>query len=367
METRANYALIGLFTLAVLVAGFGFVYWFSGRDASTKRDQYRVVFAGSVAGLNVGNSVLFNGLRVGEVKGIALVPEDPKAVMAVVEVDRNTPIKSDTKATLEVQMLSGVATIALTGGDPGAPKLESRPGAPPTIVAERSGFQDILATIQNIGSRADDVMVKVSKLIDDNRVPINDTVTNINKFSKALGDNADGVNHLLASVSGAAVKIDRLATELEDLSKSLDKKKLAHIVDNTDKFVGALGTSSGDVEQTIKHLASLSGKLDRAADQVEGLMKAASSFLSSDDGKGAFGKISDAAESIRSLADNLDKRTAEISAGLTRFANAGLREYEALASDGRRTLLQFNRVLQSVERNPQQFILGGQSKIPERR
>ena len=367
METRANYALIGLFTLAVIAAAFGFVYWFSGGDRGQSRQSVRIVFSGSVSGLSKGSVVLFNGIRVGEVKGIALVPEDPKAVMAVVEVDRNTPIKRDTKATLEVQMLSGVATIALTGGDPGAPKLESRPGQPPTIVAERSGFQDILATIQNIGSRADDVMVKVSKLIEDNRVPINDTVVNINKFSKALGDNADGVNHLLASVSGAAVKIDRLATELEDISKSLDKKKLAHIVDNTDKFVGALGTSSGDVEQTIKHLASLSGKLDRAADQVEGLMKAASSFLSSDDGKGAFGKISDAAESIRSLADNLDKRTAEISAGLTRFANAGLREYEALASDGRRTLLQFNRVLQSVERNPQQFILGGQSKIPERR
>ena len=28
METRANYVLIGLFTLAVIVGAFGFVYWF---------------------------------------------------------------------------------------------------------------------------------------------------------------------------------------------------------------------------------------------------------------------------------------------------------------------------------------------------
>ena len=33
METRANYALIGLFTLAVLAAAFVFVFWFSGKDA----------------------------------------------------------------------------------------------------------------------------------------------------------------------------------------------------------------------------------------------------------------------------------------------------------------------------------------------
>ena len=30
METRANYALIGLFTLLVVASAFGFVYWFSG-------------------------------------------------------------------------------------------------------------------------------------------------------------------------------------------------------------------------------------------------------------------------------------------------------------------------------------------------
>ena len=28
METRANYVLIGLFTLAVIAGAFGFVYWF---------------------------------------------------------------------------------------------------------------------------------------------------------------------------------------------------------------------------------------------------------------------------------------------------------------------------------------------------
>jgi phospholipid/cholesterol/gamma-HCH transport system substrate-binding protein len=30
METRANYILIGVFTLLVIAGGFGFVWWFSG-------------------------------------------------------------------------------------------------------------------------------------------------------------------------------------------------------------------------------------------------------------------------------------------------------------------------------------------------
>ena len=40
METRANYVLVGLFTLVVVAAGFGFVYWFSRTGDLGPRDGY---------------------------------------------------------------------------------------------------------------------------------------------------------------------------------------------------------------------------------------------------------------------------------------------------------------------------------------
>src|SRR4029077_2572631 len=116
----------------------------------------------------------------------------------------------------------------LTGGDQSSPKLEAKPGEIPIIVAERSGLSDILATVRDIGGRADEVLVKVGKLIDDNQGSINDTVQNLNKFSKALGDNADKVDRFLASVGGAAEKIDRLASDLDEIVRSVDQKRVAH-------------------------------------------------------------------------------------------------------------------------------------------
>ena len=126
----------------------------------------------------------------------------------------------------------------------------------------------------------------------------------------------------------------------------------------------ALGDSSGDIESTLKDIASISKKLDVAADRVDGVLKAAEGFLSSPEGKGAFEEVAEAARSIRVLADNLDKRTAEITAGINRFTGPGLRDYEALANEGRRTLNEINRVLRSVERNPQQFIFGSKPGLP---
>ena len=73
METRANYIVTGAFTLAVIAGVFGFIYWFQNSAAAAASARvYRVVFAGSVSGLRTGASVLFNGMRVGEVTGLAL-------------------------------------------------------------------------------------------------------------------------------------------------------------------------------------------------------------------------------------------------------------------------------------------------------
>src|SRR3712207_8391472 len=58
--------------------------------------------------ISKGSTVAFNGLRVGEVTDISLLPEDPRRVVAVAQLDSNTPIRSDTRARLEYQGLTGV-------------------------------------------------------------------------------------------------------------------------------------------------------------------------------------------------------------------------------------------------------------------
>ena len=87
METRANFVLIGVFTLAVIAGAFLFVLWFSGLTRISEHKTYEVLFTGSVSGLSRGSAVLFNGLRVGEVTQINFVAEDPSRVRVLVDVD----------------------------------------------------------------------------------------------------------------------------------------------------------------------------------------------------------------------------------------------------------------------------------------
>jgi len=238
METKANYVLIGAFTLAVIAGGFLFVLWLSGSSKTAEHKSYRVVFTGSVSGLTRGSTVTFNGLNVGAVSTIDFLPDDPSRVVALIDVAGRTPIKTDTKARLESQGLTGVATVALTGGAETAAALEPGPdGGPPTINADRSDFQNLLENVQRLSAKADGVLEKADKLLGDNSPAITDTLTNVDKFSKALADNSSGVNAALTGVADLGQKIGPLASKLEGLSEDVDKLVKAVDADKVRGFV----------------------------------------------------------------------------------------------------------------------------------
>src|SRR3569832_2794571 len=141
METRANYVLIGAFTLAVIAAAFGFVLWVQSLHTTKQRGPLRVIFEGPAAGLRNGGSVNFNGIRVGEVVRVKL--DNPRRVVALAMIENNAPIRKDTLVGLEFQGLTGVAAISLKGGEVAAPAVPLDEDGVPTLTAGPNKLQDV--------------------------------------------------------------------------------------------------------------------------------------------------------------------------------------------------------------------------------
>jgi phospholipid/cholesterol/gamma-HCH transport system substrate-binding protein len=106
MEIRARYIQMGVFALFVLVAGFAFVYWLNNAGALRDRAVYRVLFEGSVSGLQRGSAVLFNGIRVGEVTRLDLDGAAPRQVHVTIAVSRGVPVRADTLVFIDFQGLT---------------------------------------------------------------------------------------------------------------------------------------------------------------------------------------------------------------------------------------------------------------------
>ena len=65
MEIRARYTLIGSFTLAVIAAGFLFVYWLNGSGTLRYGTRYQIRFENTVSGLLPGSDRLNLACRTG--------------------------------------------------------------------------------------------------------------------------------------------------------------------------------------------------------------------------------------------------------------------------------------------------------------
>lgn len=193
METRARYALIGLFMFAVILVSFGFVFWLQNKGGFGERTSYRIQFESSVSGLLVGSSVLFNGIRVGDVTGIALNPDAPQQVIATIAVNRNTPIREDTRINVESQGLTGGIAITLTGGISTTP-IPSDGNAMPTLIAPPGVGEGWAQSARN-------AFQEVERVVAQNAEPLNEAIINIEVFTRALARNADKIDGILAGIA----------------------------------------------------------------------------------------------------------------------------------------------------------------------
>src|ERR1700745_2694722 len=117
METRAHYVAVGAFVLAVIIAGFVAVVSLGRVEFAQDLNRYYIFFRGSVSGLSKGSLVQYNGITVGRVVDVRVDSEDLEKIEVMVEIDTNlVKIKTDARAFIDTNLLSGVATIQIRGG-----------------------------------------------------------------------------------------------------------------------------------------------------------------------------------------------------------------------------------------------------------
>ncbi len=292
METRANYILVGIVTLTVLLASFGFVYWIARFGDTTNSIQLEVRIPGSVTGLSVGSQVLFNGIKVGDVRKLIIDAKNPKGVVAITEVGLDTPVTSATIATLGFQGLTGQAYIELKGGDPNGENIlvkAQESGEMPFVEADPGAVNNLIDQAQSIAGSAEKVLAGLQKFVDDNQQPLSETIANANKFSGALAENSDDIDEFLASagtlaktLQGVSGRLETTLASAEDLLKSVDKKKVDQIMANAEKISADLAASSGEVSKVvtsadvaIKNISDLAAKANKSLDGLDTILAAA--------------------------------------------------------------------------------------------
>jgi phospholipid/cholesterol/gamma-HCH transport system substrate-binding protein len=214
METKANYLMIGGFVLGVLALAFFFVFWMTNLAGGGKR--YYIVFDGSVAGLTTGSSVGFNGIKVGEVQSLALDPADARKVQVLISVHADTPVRGNSRATMQSLGLTGGTGIQITAGTPDSPLLVATSENPiPVIVADRGLGQGLFDAAPAVMNNANALLLRLNDLVAENQESIHKTISNVENVTTMLDKRKEEIAKTITDVHAAAQSFKDLSGKLQ--------------------------------------------------------------------------------------------------------------------------------------------------------
>ncbi len=308
METRANYLLIGVVTLAVIGAMFWFVLWSLKGELDQQYAYYDIVFEDSVAGLNTAGDVLFQGINVGQVTDIRVDYDDPSRVRVTVriQVRDDFVIRETSEATLQMQGITGVAFVQIVGG--------GADGAPLPLVTDPDEVRPMIPSrrsyIQELFESAPQVMAEAMETLD----------------------------------------------AIQAILSEENQQSITGILRDAQTLTSTFASRQDEIDSSIASLAAFADSLGETSDTLVAM---------SDDFHTAIISITDAADSYAILAQDADRFLRRNEDSVEAFTQQGLAQFGYMIVESRQLISTLDRVATRFESDPSGFLFGGGTTTAE--
>ena len=315
MESKANFALVGLFVLMSLAAVLSFVLWFSNAQFDQQFDEYEVIFQGAVRGISQGTEVRFNGLPMGEVTRLELDRADTNSVVVDIQVQAGAPIRLDSTARLEPQGLTGLNYIQISAGSDDVSLMTDLPGAGPYRIQGRmSQIDNLVEGGEDVILGAQRALIRVNTLLSEEAIlDFQGILKNVRQITSNLQEtdvDTDLLNRVLISFETAAKDVSSAAIAVDKASASFD----------------LLVTS--DAKSTLLRAETSMAELDQTLQQ------------------------------FRVVASNTDLAVTDVRDAINRVSNSGLTDVEETLDGVRSAVESLQNILEDLERSPLAFVSG---------
>jgi len=273
MDSKVNYAFVGLVVIILSVALLATILWMTAATDQRVYNSYQVYIKESVSGLNRKALVKYRGVEVGEVTDIGLDPKRPSEVWVLLDIESHTPVKRDTMATLATQGLTGLAYIELSGGSVDAPAPEIKAGQrypellakPSLLVRIDTAFSKVMKDFESISGLGDELLKNLNgvsgvarKLLsEENQQRGVQILEHIEAILHSVAARKENIEHSLVALdktlentAAASARLPMLLTKLE---KTLDS-----VEQTTQQAHGLITDTRQDIKQTTQAVAQIS-------------------------------------------------------------------------------------------------------------
>jgi phospholipid/cholesterol/gamma-HCH transport system substrate-binding protein len=255
VETRANYVAVGAFVVAMVVLAFVAVLWLARGALTTEVAHYDIYFEGPVTGLRGGGEVDYNGVPVGKVTDVRIDPANVELIRVTVGIDADVAIKTDVRASVETNILSGVSYVLLVGGTKQALLLSAKSGERyPVIPAHRSHLASVTARAPQLLEQLSEATRRLNDLLDEkNRRTFAESLDNLQVFTNALAERKKDIAELTANANAAAAGLAALLGDVQRSYAGPDGlgNRLTNAVADFDHVAKNLTDTTRQLQQTL--------------------------------------------------------------------------------------------------------------------
>jgi phospholipid/cholesterol/gamma-HCH transport system substrate-binding protein len=287
---KSTEAKVGAFVVICAAILCATVYSVGNVQFGGARVPYRT-YLRYAGGLEPGSSVLFGGIAVGKVTGVAPDASDPTRIEIDLEVKPGTPVNAKSVAKLGAVSLMAGSVISITTGGNDAARLA--PGA--VIAAEETvSLDDLQRKLVTIADKAQTFLGSVGTHIEDITVDVRHLLSNLNGVTGTA--NQRRVAAILANVDSI---VARMSPKMDQISDEVLKLT---------KDAGAtFSNADGTITALREPLQADLGELRAALEQARTLIGSLEAVVRTNSDN-----INDILENIRKATDNLNDVTGSV-------------------------------------------------------
>ncbi len=263
MEKRLSYIILGSFVLFLAGALAAFLFWLAKYgDKQVEYDYYKTYFRESVSGLSVESPVKLRGVEVGRVKKISINKNNSEEVEVLLEIEKDTPIKKDTIATLGSQGITGLKYIELKGGSKNSPLLKPDKDGIAFIKSKKS-------VISAIFDNSESITIKMANALDRINMLLNDK--NMQNISNITDKLSSSIDYMDKNKQKFIQTLQNISLIRDDIRKNLDKItfEIKRFNDKTAGFYTHTTKFEDKLLPSFKKLGDMSDKAAAASQKTE--------------------------------------------------------------------------------------------------
>ena len=220
----------------------------------------------------------YNGIEVGNVFEVNFDPNDPRQIIADLQIDPDLQLRQDSFVSLEMQGLTGGIYVQITGGTAEAPFVTTPPDQDyPVLNSRQSSIQllfegtpELLTQLTVLAESGIDL------LNEENREALAESFTNLRDITAALSNRTGEIdaalanlgpamerfNSVLISADAAMIQFGTVATSVDETARSLTQVALGF-----DEAVNQ--TAVPQIDQLLIEARALIVSLGRLSEAIE--------------------------------------------------------------------------------------------------